>query len=52
LIRVIHYRREEIDRLNDGKVIRELIDAGILGPLQACDEIGVRLEGQTGQRYG
>jgi len=29
LVRVVHYRREEIERLDNGQLVSELIDAGI-----------------------
>jgi len=52
LVRVIHYWREKIERLDNGQLVSELIDAGILGPLNARDEIRVELEGQSSQRFG
>ena len=41
---IIHNGCEEIYGLNDGKIIRHLIDAGIISTLQPDDEILIRWE--------
>jgi hypothetical protein len=44
-VRVVHDRREEIHGLDEGLVGRDLIHSGVVGVIEADQDIGVMLPG-------
>ena len=44
-VRIIYYRREEIYRLHQRVVGRDLIHAGVVGVVEADQNVGVMLPG-------